>query len=363
MASIDKRPDGRWRARWREYPGGPQRSKHFPRKADAEQHLVRVQHDLLTGAYVDPAKGRTTLEDYYRVWAPRQPWRPSSRASVGSMFDNHVLAVFGTRPLASIRRGDVEAWAAGLALSGRTARLALQYLTTMLEAAVVDGLLAANPARHAKRPRVDVEPVKPFTTDELERLREASPAWFRVALTLGAACGLRQGEATGLTLDRVSFLHHQLKVDRQLLTPPAGEPAFAPLKTTNSYRTVPLADVALAALAAHVERFPLNPEGLILHEQGRPVRRQRFGQVWRTTRTRAGLPDARFHDARHTFASVLLSGGVSVPAAAEYLGHTPAVLLSTYAHLMPADHDRARSAVQGAFAADQSSGAASSGAA
>ena len=53
---------------------------------------------------------------------------------------------------------------------------------------------------------------------------------------------------------------------------------------------------------------------------------------------------------RHTFASVLLSGGVSVAAAADYLGHSPAELLKTYAHLVPADHERARSVVQAAFA-------------
>jgi integrase len=76
---------------------------------------------------------------------------------------------------------------------------------------------------------------------------------------------------------------------------------------------------------------------------------QYFGQVWRKRRGRAGLPDARSHDTRHTFASVLLSGGVSVAAAADYLGHSPAVLLGTYAHLMPADHDPARSAVEAAF--------------
>src|SRR5258708_3671874 len=69
MASIDKRPDGRYRARWREYAGGPQRSKHFDRKIDAEQHLVKTQHELLTGAYVDPAKARTTVEEFYDVWS------------------------------------------------------------------------------------------------------------------------------------------------------------------------------------------------------------------------------------------------------------------------------------------------------
>jgi integrase len=350
MASVDKRPNGTYRARWREYPGGPQKTKTFTRKRDADQYLARVQTDLMTGAYVDPAKGRTTVEDYYRVWTARQPWRPSSRASIGSMFTNHVLPTFGPRPLGSIRRGDVEAWAAGLSLGGQTARLAVQYLGTMFEAAIDDGLIATNPAHRAKRPSVDAVPVVPFTADQLDALGAAAAPWFRVALSLGASCGLRQGETTGLTLDRVDFLGRELTVNRQLVTPNAGDPAFGPLKTSTSYRTVPLADVALAALAAHVAEFGTGEGGLILHEDGRPVRRQRFGKVWRSLRARAGLPEARFHDARHTYASVLLSAGVSVPAAAEYLGHTPAVLLKTYAHLMPGDHDRARAAVQAAFA-------------
>ncbi|MGH9269688.1 MAG: tyrosine-type recombinase/integrase [Ilumatobacteraceae bacterium] len=64
----------------------------------------------------------------------------------------------------------------------------------------------------------------------------------------------------------------------------------------------------------------------------------------------AGLPQAQFHDTRHTFASVLLSGGVAVAAAAEHLGHSPAVLLSCYAHLVRTDHDRARAVVGAAFA-------------
>jgi integrase len=356
MASIDKRPDrpdSPWRLRWREYPGGPQKTKHFRRKIDADNFRKQLEHSLMVGTYVDPAKGRTTVADYYAAWFARQPWRESSRASVGSMFENHVLPVLGARPLGSIRRGDIESWAVGLSLGGRTARLAVQYLGTMLEAAVEDGLLAVNPVRNAKRPRVEAEPVVPYTAEELDRLWTEAPEWFRGALTLGAMCGLRQSEATGLTVDRLDLMRRTLVVDRQLVTPPAGEPAFGPPKTSTSYRTVPLADVARDSLVAHLERFGPGEHGLVIHEDGRPVRRQRFGKVWRSLRKRAELPEsAVFHGCRHTYASNLLSGGVSVAAAAEYLGHTPAVLLKTYAHLMPADHDRARAVVQAAFAAE-----------
>jgi integrase len=221
----------------------------------------------------------------------------------------------------------------------------------MLEAAVADGLLVTNPARGAKRPRVDVEPVVPFTDAEIDVLNAASPDWFGGALTLGFGAGLRQSEATGLTVDRVDFLRRQLTVDRQLVTPKAGDPTFGPPKTQRSFRTIPLADVVLDSLAAHIEQHGTGKDGVLLHgRDGRPLRRQIFGRTWRQLREQAGLPDARYHNARHTYASTLLSAGVSVAADAEYLGHSPGELLRTYAHLMPADHDRARSAVQAALA-------------
>lgn len=112
---------------------------------------------------------------------------------------------------------------------------------------------------------------------------------------------------------------------------------------------MPLADSTVTVLAALLEARGADVDGLLLHEAGRAVNAARFGYLWRQARRRAEVsPTARFHDARHTFASVLLSEGVSVAATADYLGDTPGVVLGTYAHLMPADHDRARAAVEAA---------------
>ena len=106
----------------------------------------------------------------------------------------------------------------------------------------------------------------------------------------------------------------------------------------------------MTALARHLEVYGVGSDDLVLHgSDGRPVARQWFGDTWRSLRNRAELPKARYHDTRHTYASTLLAGGVSIPAVAEYMGHSPAELLRTYADLMPGDHDRARSAVQVAF--------------
>ncbi len=88
------------------------------------------------------------------------------------------------------------------------------------------------------------------------------PDWFDVALTLGLRAGLRQNEATGLTLDRVNFLKRELVVDRQLAA--RGPELFAPPKRSRSYCTVPLADAVVEALARHVEVHGTGRDGLLL---------------------------------------------------------------------------------------------------
>jgi integrase len=268
------------------------------------------------------------------------------------LFGRRVLPTFGARALNSLRRGELEAWTARPPLARQTANQAAQYLSTMLESAVADGLIATNPARGAKRPRVDREPVVPFIDAEIEALRAAAPEWFAVALTLGLGVGLRQSEATGLRLDRIDFLRREPTIDRPLISPKAGRPHHGPPKSARSYRTVPLADGVVEALAHHVEVHGIGQDGLVLHlRDGRPIRRQQFGRLWHQTRT----------PSRPTGGPGSTTCGTPTPACCSragcrwrrrpnYLGHSPAMLLATYAHLLPVDHERARSAIETAFA-------------
>jgi integrase len=125
------------------------------------------------------------------------------------------------------------------------------------------------------------------------------PERYRALIVVGAGTGLRQGEALGLTADRVDFLRRRLTVDRQLVLLPGGAPAFGPPKTKASHRTVPLPDVVLEALGAHVAAFPPDDGvGLVFtNDAGEPIRRTRFSDVWRQAVANAGLPaGTRFHD-------------------------------------------------------------------
>lgn len=96
MASIDKRPDGRYRARWREYPGGPQKTRQLVRKRDADRFLDAIRGDLAYGVYVDPAGGRTLFEDYAEQWRAAQVHRarrpPDSRPTCACMPTHRSVA-------------------------------------------------------------------------------------------------------------------------------------------------------------------------------------------------------------------------------------------------------------------------------
>jgi len=166
---------------------------------------------------------------------------------------------------------------------------------------------------------------------------------------LAAGTGLRQGEVFGLTLPRVDLLRRTLRVEEQLQLLPGGPPFAAPLKTSASYRTVPLPEVVVEGLALHLARYPVGESGLVFTgEQGLGIRRTRFSDgVWRPAVNTAGLPvGTHFHELRHYYASLLIDAGESVKVVQARLGHaTASETLDTYGHLWPDTEDRTRQAV------------------
>lgn len=119
MASIQKRPDGRWRARYRD-DAGLEHAKHFSRKVDAQRWLDEVTASVVTGTYVDPRAGTLTFRDYAERWRAVQMHRPSSQAHVETMLRRHVYPVLGDRKLAAILPSDIQALVKGLGLASGT---------------------------------------------------------------------------------------------------------------------------------------------------------------------------------------------------------------------------------------------------
>jgi integrase len=353
MASVEKRPDGRWRARWREYAGGPQHSRHFPKKVEAERFLDVVRGDLARGVYVDPNAGRRIAFGVYATeWASAQPWRQSTRDRVASVLRVHLAPTFGARPIGSIRSSEVQAWATGLAdrLAPSTVEAAYRLLSTIMRAAVADRVLGRSPAEGVRLARRDGVLLVPLTVEEVRTVAAAMPEDLEAAVVVAASTGLRQGELFGLTDDRVGWLRRELVVDRQLVTPSSGPAVLGPCKTARSVRTVPVPDHVLEALAHHRERFGIGEGGFVFHRAGGPWRRARAAEAFAAATKRCGVDASGWHALRHHAASVLIAQGLGVTAVAATLGHSPAECLKTYAGWWPNEHETIRSAMARAWA-------------
>lgn len=357
MASIAKRENGKWLARYRPVPGGKQVTKTFDRKVDARRWLDEQTAALVTGAYVDPRAGDVTFREYAEHWRKARPHRPSSVAHVETMLRGHAYPAFGDRPLKSVLPSDVQAWVTGLALAPSTVAVAHGLVAAVFKAAVRDKRLTESPCIDVKLPQREPKPVVPPTTEQVRALAEEVPERYRALVLLAAGTGLRQGEAFGLTLDRVDFLRRSVKVDRQLVQVVGKPPEFGPPKTRASHRTVPLPQVVAEALAEHLRAHPVEPGGLLFTTPlADPLRRTSFSaQVWRPAVKRADLEGLVFHSLRHYYASLLIRHGESVKVVQARLGHaTAAETLDTYSHLWPDSEDTTRAAIDSALGAEDS---------
>lgn len=367
----------RYRARY-EDPDGNERSKSFRRLLDANNFLSNVEADKLKGTYIDPDAGRITLRKYGTEWLSAQTFDESTRESVELRLRLHVFDDLGDKELRNLRPSMIQAWARGL--QGRIAtsyvRTVFANLSSVLSAAVDDGLIAKNPcqAGSVKPPPPDRRQVIPWPLERVAAVRAAVRERYRASVDLGSGLGMRQGEVFGLAVDDVDFLRATVHIRRQVKIVGARL-VFAPPKRGKE-RDIPLPESVSLRLAAHIAEYPpiavtlpwKHPDGdpvtanLIFYTRERKALNRNYFNtyIWKPALTAASVPTTRdngFHALRHHFASVLLSDGVDIRSLAAFLGHQdPGFTLRTYTHLMPSGSDRMRKAVDRALNGEAADG-------
>jgi integrase len=271
------------------------------------------------------------------------------------MPNNHVYPVLGSRRLATLRQSDVQAWVRNRsdALAPTTMQTVFRVLAMVLKSAVADRYLTSSPCASIKlpeRPKSDIQALEPSA---VLALAAQVPSRYRALIVAAAGTGLRQGELFGLTVDRVDFLRRSVKVDRQLVMFNDGSCRFGTPKTEASYRTVPLPQIVVDEMAAHLALFPAESDGLVFTSpRGGSIRRNRFHEsVWAPGVAAVGLPKGtRFHALRHTYASLLIEANEPPKVIQERLGHASITeTMDTYGHLYPASDERTRQAIDAAL--------------
>jgi integrase len=201
-------------------------------------------------------------------------------AHVETNLRRHAYPTFGDRRLSAIRPGEVQDWVARLTqvLSPATVQVNHGLVAALFKAAMRDRLVGSSPCEGTKLPKKLPKEVIPLTVGMVDMLAAGVPPRYRALVVLAAGTGLRQGECFGVADDRLDLTARTLRVDQQLILLPRRPPFLAPPKTPASHRTVPLPQVVVDGLAAHIERFPVHdPDRLVFtDEDGRALRRTAF---------------------------------------------------------------------------------------
>ena len=355
--NIRKRKDGRWEGRYtagRDPVTGKQIFKNVLGKTQAEVK-EKLQKALAQAGKIDFTKtGKYTVTMWMNEWfenVAKIKVRPSSHQTYRGYIDHHITPNIGNIPLEKLTTMDlqklyrklmiqgrvdrVEAKQQPKGLSAKTVRNINQVISSAMDFAVAQKIIPENPCKAVALPKVEHKEMQTIPTEQLQAfLQEAKATGVYEMYYLELATGLRRGELLGLKWTDIDWKNGIIKVRRQVARVD-GQIVEAPLKTKNSYRAVTISQQAIEVLKQQKEKT--NDQYVFPSPNGGPISPDSVNNMLKRVLARAGIPKVRFHDLRHTFATIALQNGVDIKTVSGMLGHFSAgFTLDTYAHVTTA---------------------------
>ncbi len=337
MGNIQKRTNGRYRARYRG-PDNRERSRTFDRRADAEKWLATQEASKYRGDWTDPQLGRTRFGD----WEPqftggRVHLKESTRARDEALMRTLVLPHLSGHMLGAVLPAHVQSWVVDLAAAGyapSTVRKAYQLAAGVFSSAVESGVIPRSPCRNIRLPREVRIEMRFLDPSEIAALSAAIDPRFSTLIFTAAYGGLRWGELAALRIEDVNLLRRRITVTRTL-SEVGGEIQFTEPKTRAAWRTVAIPPSVAEQMGQHIGRYPALAGLVFSSDQGGPLRRTNFRQRQWLPAVRASIGEpCRFHDLRHSHVSLLINAGEHPKIIAARLGHSSVrTVLDVYGHL------------------------------
>lgn len=363
--SIFQRHDGRWVATITVgyADNGKRRRRDFYgwTKKEVQDKLTRVQTAKLDGMLAAPDK--STVGQFLDRWledAAKPTIRATTHACYKGIIGNHIKPKIGGMKLAGLSPVHVQALYAEMergGASGYTRKQAHAVLHRALKQALKWGLVARNSCDAVDPPAVVKSKMHTLSADQVAKLFEAAIGERLEALyVVAVGTGLRLGELFGLQWPDVDLEAGMINVQRSL-SEVNGRLTLGEPKTAKSRRQVDLPQEVVDALHAHRKRMLVEGhaavEYVFCNSIGGPLRRSHFhAQHYKPLLAKAGLPAIRFHDLRHTSATLLLSAGVHPKVVQERLGHSNiSMTMDTYSHVLPTMQKEAAGKMSGIFQA------------
>ncbi len=351
--SIFLRKDGRWEGRvvvgYKENGNPETKSVTAKTQSECKEKLQELKEQC--GRTTDRLKPDMPFGDWMDFWFQNFS-KPKIRETTMECYENriynHIIPEIGKIPLCKLTQNDLQQFYArlkkggrrrlveyyGEGLSDRMVRSCHTTCRTALEKAVTEGLITTNPAIGCRLPPKKAKEMQVLTQDEIRRfLVQANEEGYYEFFLLELTTGMRRGEILGLQWKDVNFATGELHIRRQVVKKGAQTQITKP-KTKSSIRTLILPPDMLDILAEHKknatcewvfpspvkEGEPRNPDSLY----------GRFQKILK----RAQCKKVRFHDLRHTFATMALENGMDIKTLSAMIGHISAeTTLNIYSHI------------------------------
>jgi integrase len=341
FGAVRRLPSGRWQVRFRDPATHQMRTapNTFMTKADAGRWLSVLEADSLRGVWVDPAQGQMRFAELTERWfATKVHLRENTQVQYTYILKKHLLPFFGERPVGSITVLDVQTWLADRHAHGRlsanSVAKAYKVLRMIMDTAVDAGLILRTPCRVKGAATERLPEMQAATPEQVAAIASAVEPRWQAHVLMAAYSGLRWGELAGLRQKHLDPLHKKVRVVEQLLEI-NGRLSFAPPKTSAGTRTVALPEFLVEVVVEHIAHFSQpGPENLVfVMPEGTPLRRENFRRrVWYPAVDAVGMQGFRFHDLRHTNATLAAASGAPLAALMARLGHASAAAAIRYQH-------------------------------
>lgn len=337
MGTVRKRGK-MWYAFWSDGTGRRRAKAVSPCKRDAEDFLARIEAEkrmgVVTGFKAAPFSD--VAREYLEQVAVKR--KPTTYDNVERIIRLRLNPYFGEMTCGAIAKKDCDAYLyrrlRSRSSANGTVRNEVATLAAIMEFAVRWGYAKENPTHGMEKPKRKKSDMGILTAPQLRKLIEGSDAKYSTIFAVAGLAGLRAGEIAGLQERDVDFEDHVIRVQRSV-----WRGRFTTPKTDNSARTVDMTPYVERALRGWLGS-PLRAESkhalVFPNTLGEPQNMSNVREfVLYPTLRRLGLPRIRFHDLRHTYASLLIAQGEPLTYVRDMLGHASVrTTADIYGHLL-----------------------------
>lgn len=318
----------------------------FKTKGDASKAERELLHDFQSGNYIKPTNLK--VEEYMNDWLKRKIYSIALQTAENyeSYLRVHINPAIGHLKLNELTPLTIENFIMQLrekSLAESTIKRIYSVLHTALGDAEKTELIRKNVASMiTNKPKENKEATQVWSADEAKKFLKVAKESGRyyIAFLLALSTGMRQGELLGLRWQDIDFSDNSLKIQQTLSH--NGKHLKSGAKTSGSLRTIALDEGTINELLNHKKMIELEREIkdyeendlVVCTEVGAPKKSSNISKLFGSLNKKAKVPKIRFHDLRHTHATLLISLNENVKVVSERLGHSSVqITLDTYTHL------------------------------